>query len=227
MVQTLGTVAEFGEFVDEDILTSFVQTIEYVLRIEKVMTTFNNNEDLREDFVSALGNLMKQSSQLAYIYEELAKYPENSQPTIIWNFESRRLQDEETDEERPLTPEEKLEEIRKLIKKIVVIKNEHLDQLCRQQDRTSYLGIITDQLEVLIHYVSKDDAQNFINRRTNSIFRSENGNAEVTVPTYQLFDLSESLENWNEVNWMCIQTSFMLANPVAGFTTSDQYYHKD
>ena len=131
MVQTLGTVAEFGEFVDEDILTSFVQTIEYVLRIEKVMTTFNNNEGLREDFVSALGNLMKQSSQLAYIYEELAKYDEDAQPTIIWNFESRRLQDEETDEEVALTPKEKLVEIRKLIKKIVVIKNEHLDQLCR------------------------------------------------------------------------------------------------
>ena len=43
------------------------------------------------------------------------------------------LQDEEGEEGEvvPLTPEEKLVEIRKLIKKIVVIKNEHLDQLCR------------------------------------------------------------------------------------------------
>ena len=132
MVQTLGTVAEFGQYVDEDILTSFVQTMEYVLRVENIMTDFNNQALLRADFVSALGNLMKQSSQLAYIYEELAKYPADKQPTILWTSERRMLQDEEEEGEVvPLTPEEKLVEIRKLIKKIVVIKNEHLDQLCR------------------------------------------------------------------------------------------------
>ena len=133
MVQTLGTVAKFGQFIDEDILTSFVQTMEYVLRVEKIMIDFNNSSLLRKDLVSALGNLMSQSSQLAYIYEELAKYPADAQPTIIWTSDRlRNLQDEEEDENRPLTPEEKLVEIRKLIKKIVVIKNEHLDLLCRQ-----------------------------------------------------------------------------------------------
>ena len=39
----------------------------------------------------------------------------------------RTEEDFEEGEEVPLTPEEKLVEIRKLIKKIVVIKNEHLD----------------------------------------------------------------------------------------------------
>lgn len=75
MVQTLGTVASYGQFVDEDILTSFVQTMEYVLRVENIMAEFNEKPLLRGDFVNALGNLMKQSAQLAYIYEELAKYP--------------------------------------------------------------------------------------------------------------------------------------------------------
>ena len=68
-------MAKFGQFIDEDILTSFVQTMEYVLRVEKIMIDFNNSSLLRKDLVSALGNLMSQSSQLAYIYEELAKYP--------------------------------------------------------------------------------------------------------------------------------------------------------
>ena len=37
MVQTLGTVASYGQFIDEEILTSFVQTMEYVLRVQSVM----------------------------------------------------------------------------------------------------------------------------------------------------------------------------------------------
>ena len=59
MVQTLGTVASYGQFVDEDILTSFVQTMEYVLRVENIMEEFNEKPLLRSDFVKALGNLMK------------------------------------------------------------------------------------------------------------------------------------------------------------------------
>ena len=59
MVQTLGTVASYGQFVDEDILTSFVQTMEYVLRVENIMEEFNEKPLLRGDFVNALGNLMK------------------------------------------------------------------------------------------------------------------------------------------------------------------------
>ena len=47
MVQTLGTVASYGQFVDEDILTSFVQTMEYVLRVENIMRHFNERQLLR------------------------------------------------------------------------------------------------------------------------------------------------------------------------------------
>ena len=68
-------------------------------------------------------------------------------------------------------------------------------------------------------YIRSEDAQNYINRRLDTTFISKNGIAKVTVPTNRLFELSSALSNWNDVKWMCIQTSFMLANPVAGFAT--------
>ena len=66
------------------------------------------------------------------------------------------------------------------------------------------MPIVTDELEVQIHYIRQEDASNFIARRTASEFISDNSKAKVTVPTNTLFELAQNLENWSEVTWMCI-----------------------
>lgn len=73
---------------------------------------------------------------------------------------------------------------------------------------TKELKIASDSLEVQIHFVRKEDANNFINQRTDSTFIYNDQDGEittrVTVPTYRLFSLAESLPNWDELTWMCI-----------------------
>ena len=68
-------------------------------------------------------------------------------------------------------------------------------------------------------FIRSEDAANYINRRIDTTFHSKNGKTKVTVPTDRLFELQTALPHWNDVKWMCVQTSFMLANPVAGFAT--------
>ena len=124
---------------------------------------------------------------------------------------------------RPLTRTdynaELLELYRELLMKIVVLKNDHLDQLCGLEDAVNGIEIKTDPLQQSVRTFSGD-----VSIRNPTVFsytRAESDtDIKATLPTPTMLQAMRA-KNGGNMAWMCVQVSFMQPNPAAGFEPND------
>ena len=109
-----------------------------------------------------------------------------------------------------------LSEYRQLLKKIVVMKNTHLDQLCNLKSTTGLKIISTDLLEEHINKVSRGSSS------ATAKFSTKKDETQVTFPIGTILSRTDAA-----TDWVCVQASFMKANPVAGQAIGAQYYYQN
>lgn len=79
IVLTIAEVSKKGDFVNFSILQQMTETLEQILRIEGVIKLIE-----REDFADAVGNLMTQLGERAYVARIQSKYGTVDEPKITW-----------------------------------------------------------------------------------------------------------------------------------------------
>ena len=69
IVKSLAEVTKFRDFQTEDIAQNVADSLEYIQRLDGAIADMNNDPDFVNNFVEALGNIIKFSSRRAeYIY---------------------------------------------------------------------------------------------------------------------------------------------------------------
>ena len=110
--------------------------------------------------------------------------------------------------------------------KLVVIKNSYLDILCQNKEafdnaNNDKIVIVGKQIEFTVQRLY---LQNKESNGAEVFATTSEQDVKVTIPTEEILEktgLDETAE------WVCYQTSFMKANPIAGYPMEAQYYFKD